>query len=389
MADEPKPGNRWRGRNIFPTQPGGQSPSAPDPLPPEPPSRPLRVWVQTEATGAMDNMRRSFERPAEKVAVPEPATETASPMHTRDRRFYVYLAAPMAIAVGAVVLGIQSFVSGSPHWGFGLCVGGLLAVCAMAAQILEIKAKPLKPPYGFGALIGIAMLTWIFVGWQTWLWFHTPTQGYTQAQLDEAVAKAKAQPSGFTQQQVDEKISAATAQLKVQVSQLQAALADMTQQRDAALKQNPPQSLPPPSPISGPVTWDSNLTTWTTGSDEGPLLLGFGIQGRSSGFVDLKDAYIISDVTGEKRTLQISIAPGPNLVPISEINEIPPGAPIELWVTFKPPGIRPNDLLTQWHRFHFHAEYSGIVYDRIFDVTTLVNQFPGVGPHITKKVPAK
>jgi len=193
----------------------------------------------------------------------------------------------------------------------------------------------------------------------------------------------------FTQSQVTAKIAAAVAPLNSKISQLQAALADMTRQRDSALIQKPSRPLPLPSPISGPITWSPDLTAWNTGDNEGPLLLGIGVRGITSGFADLKDAYIISDVTGEKKTLEVSTAPGPQLSPISQINQIPPGAPVELWAAFKPPGIRPNDLLTQWHTFHFHAEYSGIVYDRVFDVTALANQFPNMGPHITKKVPSK
>jgi hypothetical protein len=185
-----------------------------------------------------------------------------------------------------------------------------------------------------------------------------------------------------------DEISRITDSLKARVSELRAALEDMTHQRDSALRQNPPQSSPSPDPDSGPITWNAELGTWTTGDNEGPLLLGIVIQGRTSGFVDLRDAYIISEVTGEKKVLQVSTAPGPMLSPINEINQIPPGASLELWVTFKP-AIRPTELLTLWHRFHFHADYSRTVYDRIFDVTALANQFPNMGPHVTKKVPAK
>jgi hypothetical protein len=185
-----------------------------------------------------------------------------------------------------------------------------------------------------------------------------------------------------------EDIANATNPLKTRISELRAALEDMTQQRNEALRQHPPQSLPPPNLDSGPISWNADLSTWTTGDSEGPLLLGIAIRGTSIGFVDLKDAYIISDVTGEKKSLQVSTAPGPVLSPLNEINQIPPGAPLELWATFKP-AIRPNDLLTQWHRFHFHADYAGTVYDHVFDVTMLANQFPNMGPHATKKVPSK
>jgi hypothetical protein len=186
-----------------------------------------------------------------------------------------------------------------------------------------------------------------------------------------------------------DEISRATDPLKAKISELRAALEDMTRQRNEALRQSPRQSLPPSNPDSGPITWQDGLSAWSTGDQEGPLFLGVVLRGTSSDFVDLKDAYFISEMTGEKKTLQIGIGPGPKLAAIAEINQIPPGAPIELWATFDPP-LRPLDFSTKWARFRFHAEYSGTIYDRFFDGAAMARTMsPNVGPHVTKKVPDK
>ena len=61
-----------------------------------------------------------------------------------------------------------------------------------AATLHLLKKKPPPPRYLGQVMIAAAVLTWAAIGWQTWLAFHSPTQGYTQAQLDKAVDEAKA-----------------------------------------------------------------------------------------------------------------------------------------------------------------------------------------------------
>lgn len=148
-----------------------------------------RPDLRQDIANAIDQSERSAEKPI----VSNPLPETASPMHARDWRLFIYLGIPIALAITVFGVGLGAFVSGSPHWGFGLCAPSALVLSFMGVYLLNAKPKSLaKPPYPFAALTTIAVLTWAFIGWQTWLWFHTPAQGYTQAQLDEAVAKAKA-----------------------------------------------------------------------------------------------------------------------------------------------------------------------------------------------------
>jgi hypothetical protein len=108
--------------------------------------------------------------------------------------------------------------------------------------------------------------------------------------------------------------------------------------------------------------------------------------------VELTGAYIVSTITGEKKDLQVGIGPGPKLAAISNINQLPPNALLELWGAFKPPGITFTDFETQWGAFHFHAEYAGIKFDKNFDrefVGNWLSQFPGMGPHVTTKTEPK
>ena len=59
-----------------------------------------------------------------------------------------------------------------------------------SATIYALEKKPPSPGYPGPIVITIAALTWILIGWQTWVWFHPADQGYTQSQLDGAVALA-------------------------------------------------------------------------------------------------------------------------------------------------------------------------------------------------------
>jgi hypothetical protein len=157
-----------------------------------------------------------------------------------------------------------------------------------------------------------------------------------------------------------------------------------------------PEIMPPPAnnqPVEprsnvqhNPIAWSDQLSFWTNG-----LLLGFVVRGNvtSPTPVQLTDAYVVSEITGERKFLKVEIAPGPKLAAISDINEIPPTALLQLWATFPSPGITGTDFLAHWGSFVFHAEYAGIKYDKVFSRDTVESftrmQFPEVGPHVTPK----
>lgn len=122
-------------------------------------------------------------------------------------------------------------------------------------------------------------------------------------------------------------------------------------------------------------------------------MLGFVIRGTNTSAtpVQLTNAYIISEITGERKMLQVEVASGPILAPISDINEIPPTANILLWVTFGSSGIPITEFLAHWGTFLFHAEYSDLKYDKVFSRDTVEKfagmAFPELGPHVTKRGP--
>lgn len=145
-------------------------------------------------------------------------------MHARDTKLFADLAIPAAILVAAGAVGLGGIFAGWPHCGATLCAFGFGGALAMRLRLVETKPPQLKAPLWRGFLIAVAGFTWAFIGWQTWLWLHTPTQGYTRAQLDNAVNKA---------------VEDATAPLRSQITQLQTApnmSQQPTQQQETRIK---------------------------------------------------------------------------------------------------------------------------------------------------------
>ena len=166
---------------------------------------------------------------------------------------------------------------------------------------------------------------------------------------------------------------------------------DLEAARSHQPQPQPPQPVVPES--ERPVLWYPDLGVWTGGDQTGPQFLGLAFRGKANDLVEIIEASVISEITGEKKILQVSLAPGPQLAPISELNQIPKDAPVELWAIFTPP-LRATDMLSQWGKFRFHVDYQGGTYDKVFDqkyMTSFLGQFPGsnIGPHITKKATAK
>ncbi|WP_316196114.1 hypothetical protein [Bradyrhizobium sp. SZCCHNRI3052] len=116
-------------------------------------------------------------------------SNSPDPLPPRVRRYYL----AVAFATVAAGLVVSCFIAGASKqidWTWAICgiaVGLLLTVLA-TLDALE-KRIPFIDNTGPIA-VGIAAATWLLIGWQTWIVFHSPTQGYTQAQLDGAVTKA-------------------------------------------------------------------------------------------------------------------------------------------------------------------------------------------------------
>jgi hypothetical protein len=126
--------------------------------------------------------------------------------------------------------------------------------------------------------------------------------------------------------------------------------------------------------------------------------LAFFGNNKSQKEVMLKSASIVSAKNGRKLDLEVSARndKGENvLVPVSEINLIPPGAPIRLIAKFGDPdpnepgkilGLDPKVFLETWSQFFLTVEDDTKSYRLPFNEGSLMSFFPGmVGPHITAK----
>jgi hypothetical protein len=131
------------------------------------------------------------------------------------------------------------------------------------------------------------------------------------------------------------------AECKLKVFQtLEAKLLPETIQTPPPGQTNPaPTTTPAPAQSQPeqhkPIAWRDDLNFWVAGAN----LLGVVIRGTitSPAPVQLTDAYIISEITGEKKVLEVELKPGPKLAPISDINAIPPEALLQLWQPFHHP----------------------------------------------------
>jgi hypothetical protein len=164
------------------------------------------------------------------LAEPAPS-RSADPMHDRDRVFYLILTwstIPAALIASCAI----AWASGqlSIGWSVSGIAAGFLGMAA--ATIYALQKKPPAPRYPGPIIIGIACLTWALIGWQAWIWFHPPiqpTSGYTEAQLNEAVAKAKETTAKPLKEQLDQ-ANNDVQNLRLNVKQLTDALAKATAQ---------------------------------------------------------------------------------------------------------------------------------------------------------------
>ena len=150
----------------------------------------------------------------------------------------------------------------------------------------------------------------------------------------------------------------------------------------------------PGNPDDGPMRWFRNLVM------EGGPNLGrnvFSLQFRgvntSEKEVEIKNASIISALNGTK--VQLEIVAQREIVPLSEVELIPPGASVDLVAKFGPPdpnapgkilGLEPKVFLETWKQFSLNVQDNTKQYRISFNEGDLAPFFPGmVGPHVTKK----
>jgi hypothetical protein len=110
--------------------------------------------------------------------------------------------------------------------------------------------------------------------------------------------------------------------------------------------------------------------------------------GQSTTFAHIKDAYIVSKLTGHREPLEVANATNFNeRWNVNQIEPIPPGAITMLVYEPKPPPSVP-DFLNQWGAFEFHVVYDGGEYTKIYSQDYVHDKFaselPGIyGSHVT------
>jgi hypothetical protein len=158
-------------------------------------------------------------------------------------------------------------------------------------------------------------------------------------------------------------------------------------------------SIPQKEADAGPLQWYYNLEM-EGGPPSGRPVFSLTFLGNniSQKEVLLKSASIVSAKNGKKIDLDVVARDdsGTNaVIPISQINLIPPGAPVRLVAKFGDPdpnapgkilGLDAKTFLETWSQFYVNAEDDTKAYRVPFNEGSLMSFFPGmVGPHITKK----
>jgi hypothetical protein len=144
----------------------------------------------------------------------------------------------------------------------------------------------------------------------------------------------------------------------------------------------------------GPILWYRNLVL-EGGPPVGRNVFSLTFRGGniSQREVELKSASIVSAINGSKINLEV-IAQG-DVVPMDQIELIPPGAPIQLLAKFGPPdpnapgkilGLDSKTFLETWRQFSLNVQDDTKSYRVTFNEGDLAAFFPGmVGPHVSKK----
>jgi hypothetical protein len=158
---------------------------------------------------------------------------------------------------------------------------------------------------------------------------------------------------------------------------------------EAARAQQPqPQLLQPPAPEDQiPVNWQPEFQLNWYGDQKVAWIRFIGV---STELARIKDAYVVSTLTGHKE--QLDLANATNFAErwkIDQVEPIPSGATIYLVYEPKPSPPLP-DFMNQWGAFEFHVVYDNKEYVKTYTQayinSIMARQMPGVfGPHVTRR----
>jgi hypothetical protein len=191
-----------------------------------------------------------------------------------------------------------------------------------------------------------------------------------------------------------EDIAKATAPIRAELEGVKRELATTKQQQLQAARSSPatgPVRTPEPTPAKqGPITWhvDSQLML-VSGGEPNAVVGGLLFQGTSTASVSIKEAYVVSGLTGRKQTLVANVQSKGGYYPVDKV-DIPPGAPVQLVLIFDP-GLPLRDFMDQWGKFRVTIIYSnGEPYERDYDEAFVRQQLRqhvpnAFGPRVTPR----
>jgi hypothetical protein len=167
----------------------------------------------------------------------------------------------------------------------------------------------------------------------------------------------------FTQKQVDKKIADATKPLIDRLATANDTIKDLQSKLERRVKsaQALTSSSPQPTP-QGPINWNFD-GQFLVVTDDGPasVIHVLLLQGTSTTSIRIKEAYVVSGLTGHRLPL---LASAQKLngreredLPVNQV-DIPPQADVWLELPFKPP-ISIGDFLGQWGTFKMTVIYEG------------------------------
>ncbi len=161
-------------------------------------------------------------------------------------------------------------------------------------------------------------------------------------------------------------------------------------------------SPPPTTTITSATADDAGPLVWNKGlSMEGGQPLGlpnvFSVRFRGANTsqeeIKLISANMVSAINGTSMPIEINVPP--EIVPLDQIDLVPPGAPIELIAKLGPPdpnapgkilGISNDQFIATWRKFFVVIEDNKRKYRLSYNENDLAPFFPGlVGPHVSKK----
>jgi hypothetical protein len=166
--------------------------------------------------------------------------------------------------------------------------------------------------------------------------------------------------------------------------------ADISSARAAAVARNSAVTgaRPTSSTSGGPISWEQDFFLTVAGTGRTAKIYGWLIRGKSTALVRLKDAYIVSELTGHKEPLSV-YTEGLEQIRIDQIEPVPSNAPIQLGVEWQSP-LSVQEFLEKWGHMEFDVIYDHDQFSNDFSddyvrqrVYTII---PGSGgPQITRK----